>query len=55
MLGLRDIEEKRVEAVLKDILEKTRGKIEKVEMENPDYDEEFASIGKKDENNTETD
>ncbi len=46
LLGLKDSDVSKVELTLKDILEKKRGKLEKVEMENLEYDEKFASIGK---------
>ncbi|MBW3012247.1 DNA topoisomerase VI subunit B, partial [Candidatus Woesearchaeota archaeon] len=49
LLGLKKTEELEVEKKLKDILEKHRGKLEKVEMENLEYDKDFADIGKEDE------
>ncbi len=49
LINLKDSEEKKIEGLLKEILEKQRGKLEKVEMENPEYDEEFAKIGKSEE------
>src|SRR3989344_3415032 len=46
ILALKDFEERKVESMLKEMLEKHRGKIEEVAEENLEYDEEFASIGK---------
>jgi len=46
LIGLKESEEKKVEKLLAEILEKTRGKLEQVEADNPEYDEEFAKIGK---------
>ncbi|MBW3002105.1 DNA topoisomerase VI subunit B [Candidatus Woesearchaeota archaeon] len=46
LLALTKTDEAKVEQLLKDLLEKHRGKIKKVEMENTEYDEEFAKIGK---------
>jgi DNA topoisomerase-6 subunit B len=46
LLELQKVEETRIEASLKDMLEKHRGEIEKIEAENEEYDEEFAKIGK---------
>ena len=46
LLSLQKVEETRVESMLKDMLEKHRGKIEKIEAENTEYDEEFAKIGR---------
>ncbi len=47
LINLNEKEESRVQKLLKEALEKRRGVIEKIEMENPEYDEEFAKIGKK--------
>ena len=49
LIGLTDNEEKEVEKLLAEILEKKRGKLEKAEMENLEYDEEYAKIGKEEE------
>jgi len=46
LLGLKEADEKKVEENLKVILKKTRGELEEVEEENPDYDESFAKIGR---------
>ncbi|MBD3313310.1 DNA topoisomerase VI subunit B [Candidatus Woesearchaeota archaeon] len=45
ILDLKKSDEDQIENNLKEILEKKRGKLQKVEMENADYDEEFARIG----------
>jgi DNA topoisomerase-6 subunit B len=45
LLGLKDKEKDNVESLLKDILEKQRGKIESIAAENKEYDEDFAKIG----------
>lgn len=46
LVGLKEDEEKNVEKLLAEILEKKRGKLEKISPENLEYDEEFAKIGK---------
>jgi DNA topoisomerase-6 subunit B len=46
LLDLKKTEETKVEEMLKEILEKHRGKIEEIEAENVEYDEKFAKIGK---------
>ena len=45
LLKLNDSDEKKTEKLLAEILEKKRGKLEQVEAENLEYDEEFAKIG----------
>jgi DNA topoisomerase-6 subunit B len=45
ILKLNENDEKKVEKLLAEILEKKRGKLEQVEAENLEYDEEFAKIG----------
>tara|TARA_B100000315_G_C14338846_1_gene478660 strand:- start:223 stop:672 length:450 start_codon:yes stop_codon:yes gene_type:complete len=47
IMDLKVTQEERVKKLLKQILEKGRGKLEKIGIENPDYDEEWAKIGKK--------
>ena len=47
LVGYNQADEDKVKALLKQILEKTRGQLEKIEIDNPDYDEELAKIGKK--------
>jgi|TARA_Y100000310_G_scaffold293020_1_gene322284 DNA topoisomerase-6 subunit B len=46
LIGFNKDEEQRVEKLLGIILEKQRGELEKVEVENLEYDEKFAKIGK---------
>ncbi|RLE38646.1 DNA topoisomerase VI subunit B [Candidatus Woesearchaeota archaeon] len=46
LLELKKTDELNIENSLKKLLEKKRGKLEKVEMENIEYDEEFAKIGR---------
>jgi len=46
LVGYKEKDENKVKKLLKEILEKKRGKLEKIEIENPDYDEELAKIGK---------
>ena len=42
----KEVDQKKVEYALKEVLEKHRGKLEDIEAENLEYDEEFAKIGK---------
>jgi DNA topoisomerase-6 subunit B len=52
LIGIKDKEQ--IESLLKYILEKQRGKLEKIGIDNPDYDKEVASFGKeKEEEKTE--
>ncbi|MFC1704917.1 DNA topoisomerase VI subunit B [Nanoarchaeota archaeon] len=44
LIGIKDKEQ--TEKLLRDILEKQRGTLEKIGIDNPDYDEEVASFGK---------
>ncbi len=53
LLDLQKVEEQRIESKLKETLEKHRGSIEKIEAENEEYDENFAKIGKEEENGEE--
>ena len=46
LLKLNDADEKKVEELLAEILEKKRGEMEEIEAKNLEYDEEFAKIGK---------
>ncbi len=46
LLDLKKADVDKTKELLKEILEKHRGKLEKIEMENQEYDEEFASIGR---------
>jgi DNA topoisomerase-6 subunit B len=45
LLELKIKEKENVESLLKDILEKQRGKIDSIAAENTEYDEDFAKIG----------
>jgi DNA topoisomerase-6 subunit B len=42
LVGKKGFDEEKVKKLLKAILEKHRGELKKVEMDNPDYDEEYA-------------
>jgi DNA topoisomerase-6 subunit B len=44
LINIKDTE--KVNKLLFQILEKHRGQLEKIEMDNPDYDEEIANVGK---------
>ncbi|MFC1686808.1 DNA topoisomerase VI subunit B [Nanoarchaeota archaeon] len=46
LIGIKDKE--KVEKLLHQILEKQRGTLEEIKVDNPDYDEELAKIGKED-------
>jgi restriction endonuclease S subunit len=46
LLKLTDKDEKNIEELLEEILEKKRGEMEEIEAKNLEYDEEFAKIGK---------
>ena len=46
LVGYNEKDETKVKKLLEEILEKKRGTLEKIEIENPDYDEELAKIGK---------
>ncbi len=48
ILNLKDSEESNIVHMLEEVLEKKRGKLEQIKVENKDYDEEFAKIGKQD-------
>lgn len=50
IIGLTDIQKKQVEDDLCTILEHTRGELEEIGVDNPDYDPELAQIGAEDEN-----
>ena len=52
LVGTKGFDELKVQRLLKEILEKHRGELTKVEMDNPDYDEEYA-LGGKDEQGSE--
>jgi DNA topoisomerase-6 subunit B len=53
LLGLKEKEKEHAEALLKEILEKHRGKLENISAENIEYDEEFARIGKEEKKESE--
>lgn len=42
LIGKKDFDEQKIKKLLKEILEKHRGEIEKFDAENPDYDESYA-------------
>ncbi|MBW2974806.1 DNA topoisomerase VI subunit B [Candidatus Woesearchaeota archaeon] len=46
LVGYKESDAEKVKSLLKEILEKKRGKLEKIEIDNPDYDEQLANIGK---------
>ncbi|MBW2969219.1 DNA topoisomerase VI subunit B [Candidatus Woesearchaeota archaeon] len=46
LLSLKQVDEAKIKTMLKSLLEKHRGKLSKIEMENIEYDEEFAKMGK---------
>ncbi|MFC1800617.1 DNA topoisomerase VI subunit B [Nanoarchaeota archaeon] len=46
LLDLNKVDKEKIEKLLKDILEKNRGKLESIRIDNPDYDEDLAKIGK---------
>ena len=46
LLGLKIKDEEKIKKILPKLLEKHRGKLENVEMDNSEYDEELAKIGK---------
>jgi len=48
LLKLKKEEQEKVEKLLKELLEKHRGELEKIGVDNPEYDEELAKIGKGD-------
>ncbi len=50
LLELKDEDDKKIQELLEKILESSRGKVAEVgKIDNPDYDENFAKIGKADE------
>lgn len=46
LLGLEETKKKKIEEDLCKILEHTRGELEEISIDNPDYDPELANIGK---------
>ncbi len=53
LVGYKQADEEKVKKLLRAILEKKRGKLEKIEIDNPDYDEDLAKIGREREEETE--
>ena len=53
LIGLDDIKKKKIEDDLAEILEYTRGELEEIKVDNPDYDPELAKIGKEEKNKEE--
>lgn len=49
ILGLKKSDEETIEKSLKELLEKSRGKLEELGEDNAEYDEDFAKIGKEEE------
>ena len=49
LLELNDIQTKKIEDNLCEVLEHTRGELEEINIDNPDYDPELAKIGKEEE------
>jgi DNA topoisomerase-6 subunit B len=52
IIGFKEKEEEKVKKLLRDVLEKTRGKLEDIRFDaskNIDFDEEFAAIGRENE------
>ena len=48
LIGLDEIKKKKIEDDLAEILEHTRGELEEIGINNPDYNPELAKIGKED-------
>ena len=46
LLGISDVEKKDVEDKLGEILQADRGELKEIKIDNPDYDPEFAKIGR---------
>ncbi|NQV91154.1 hypothetical protein HQ489_01660, partial [Candidatus Woesearchaeota archaeon] len=46
LLGFDEIKKKEIEDNLTEILEQTRGELEEITIDNPEYDPEFAAIGR---------
>ncbi|MAF99329.1 MAG: DNA topoisomerase VI subunit B [Nanoarchaeota archaeon] len=53
LIGLTKIDGKKIEDDLGVILEHTRGELEEIKIDNPEYDAEFAKIGKVEKNSVE--
>ena len=50
ILGFGEKDKENIEILLKEILEKNRGKLEEIQSKNDEFDEEFALIGRDDDN-----
>ena len=48
LISLSQKDQDKLQGILKDILEKQRGKLDEIKIDNPDYDEELANMGKED-------
>ncbi len=46
LIGFEELEKKKIEDNLCEILEHSRGELEEIKIDNPDYDPELAQIGK---------
>jgi DNA topoisomerase VI subunit B len=55
LISLDDIQMKKVENDLAEILEHTRGELEEIKVDNPDYDPELAKIGREEKVKKESD
>ena len=55
IMDLDEIKKKKIEDDLYEILEHTRGELEKIGVDNPDYDPELAKIGKEEKPKKESD
>lgn len=55
LLDLKKEEEEELNVLLNELLEEQRGRLDSIEAENTEYDEEFANIGKDNEENGEDD
>ncbi|MBI2112516.1 hypothetical protein HYT52_03210, partial [Candidatus Woesearchaeota archaeon] len=53
IIGFDEIQKKKVEDDLAEILEHTRGELEEIGVDNPDYDEELAKIGSEEDSDPE--
>jgi len=49
LLDLKQVEEAKIKTLLEQILEKKRGRLEQIKIDNPEYDEELAKVGKDEE------
>ncbi|MBN1644561.1 DNA topoisomerase VI subunit B, partial [Candidatus Woesearchaeota archaeon] len=49
LLSLKQVDEAKIKTLLKELLEKHRGKLKDIAVKNPEYDEELAKMGKENE------